>query len=111
MPPHFRRSRLKSAGPQTSLNYWRLSFVSNQATQFVGKKTRRNKSHPYILQHFSGASMKILSTLTAILATALVLPAAQTPAPAPPVKTTVSHAGRLIAEPGKPATTNQSIVI
>jgi imidazolonepropionase-like amidohydrolase len=55
--------------------------------------------------------MKILSTLAAILFTALAIPAAQTPAPPAPAKTTVIHAGHLIAEPGKPATTNQSIVI
>ena len=55
--------------------------------------------------------MKILSTLAAVLLTSLALQAAQTPAPPTPPKTTVIHAGHLIAEPGKPATTNQSIVI
>jgi hypothetical protein len=54
--------------------------------------------------------MKILSAIAAIFFTALVT-AAQTPAPPPPPKTTVIHAGHLIAEPGKPATTNQSILI
>lgn len=54
--------------------------------------------------------MKTLSAIAAIFFTAL-LTAAQTPAPPPPAKTTVIHAGHLIAEPGKPATTNQSIVI
>ena len=54
--------------------------------------------------------MKILSATAAIFLTAL-LTAAQTPAPPPPPKTTVIHAGHLIAEPGKPATTNQSILI
>jgi imidazolonepropionase-like amidohydrolase len=57
--------------------------------------------------------MKILSAMAAILFTALVT-AAHTPVPpppAPPAKTTVIHAGHLIAEPGKPATTNQSILI
>ena len=53
--------------------------------------------------------MKTLSTLAAILLTALALAAAQTPTP--PARTTVIHAGHLIAEPGKPATTNQSIII
>ncbi len=55
--------------------------------------------------------MKILSTLAAILLTALALPSAQTPAPPAPAKTTVIHAGHLIAEPGRPVTPNQSIVI
>jgi imidazolonepropionase-like amidohydrolase len=54
--------------------------------------------------------MKILSAIATILFTSLGT-AAQTPAPPPPPKTTVIHAGHLIAEPGKPATTNQSIVI
>jgi imidazolonepropionase-like amidohydrolase len=54
--------------------------------------------------------MKILSAFAAIFFAALVT-AAQTPAPPPLAKTTVIHAGHLIAEPGKPATTNQSILI
>ncbi len=54
--------------------------------------------------------MKIISAIAAIFFTALVI-AAQTPTPPPPPKTTVIHAGHLIAEPGKPATTNQSILI
>ena len=55
--------------------------------------------------------MKILSTLAVMLVTAVALPSAQTPAPPAPAKTIVIHAGHLIAEPGKPATTNQSIII
>jgi imidazolonepropionase-like amidohydrolase len=55
--------------------------------------------------------MKIISALATIFFTALALPAAQTPAPPAPAKTTVIHAGHLITEPGKPATTNQSIII
>ena len=54
--------------------------------------------------------MKIISAIAAIFFTSLVT-AAQTPAPPSPPKTTVIHAGHLIAEPGKPATTNQSILI
>jgi imidazolonepropionase-like amidohydrolase len=54
--------------------------------------------------------MKIISVVAAMFFPALVA-AAQNPAPATPPKTTVIHAGHLIAEPGKPATTNQSILI
>jgi hypothetical protein len=55
--------------------------------------------------------MKILSTLAAIFFFTTLVTTAQTPAPPAAPKTTVIHAGHLIAEPGKPATTNLSIVI
>jgi imidazolonepropionase-like amidohydrolase len=55
--------------------------------------------------------MKILSTLAVALLVVLDVSAAQKAAAPPPPPTTVIHAGHLIAEPGKPATTNQSIVI
>src|SRR5208282_5784771 len=59
--------------------------------------------------------MKTISAFVLCLFVALAVSVAQVPAtpqtPAPKPKTTVIHAGHLIAEPGKPATSNQSIVI
>jgi len=59
--------------------------------------------------------MKTVSTFVLCVFVALCVSAAPTSAapqtPAPKPTTTVIHAGHLIAEPGKPATTNQSIVI
>jgi imidazolonepropionase-like amidohydrolase len=56
-------------------------------------------------------SIALSAACAALALTAAQPAAAQTPPPAAPPPTIVIHAGHLIAEPGRPVTANQSIVI